>query len=121
VRITDQLADAALQQELGSRVERLRIEAGLTQAELAREAGVSKRTVERMEAGESYELGMLIRVLRVLKLTEGFNTLLPELPPSPMALLKLKGKERRRVVHSRAAPPAKEKASTRRKPWKWEQ
>jgi DNA-binding XRE family transcriptional regulator len=136
MRINDHLTDAAILQALGERVERQRIEAGLTQAELAQEAGASKRTLERIEAGKGCEVAMLIRVLRVLKLIEGFNALLPELPPSPMALLKLKGKERRRVAHPRrlATSPSTSspsspsspastsaKAPARRKPWTWGQ
>ncbi|MEJ1966290.1 MAG: helix-turn-helix domain-containing protein [Gammaproteobacteria bacterium] len=122
MRITDDLTDIAILQALGERAARQRIEAGQTQAELAREAGVSKRTVERIEAGKGCELVMLIRVLRVLKLNEGLNALVPELPPSPMALLKLKGKERRRVAHPRrAAASTSANAPTRRKPWTWGQ
>jgi DNA-binding XRE family transcriptional regulator len=105
MRINDQLTNEVILAALGVRAERQRIEAGLTQAELAREAGLSKRTVERIEGGKGCELVMLIRVLRVLRLTDGFNALLPELPPSPMALLKLKGKERRRVAHTRRVSP----------------
>ena len=126
MRITDHLTDTAILQALAERIERQRIEAALTQAELAREAGTSKRTVERIEAGKGCEFVMLIRVLRVLKLTEGFNALLPELPPSPMALLKLKGKARRRVVHPRRLATSSSastlaKAPARRKPWTWRQ
>ena len=132
MHITPHLTDSAILQALGQRIEGRRIEAALTQAELAREAGASKRTVERIEAGQGCELVMLIRVLRVLKLIEGFNALLPELPPSPMALLKLKGKQRRRVVHPRRLAPSSStsspssastlaKAPVRRKPWTWRQ
>jgi DNA-binding XRE family transcriptional regulator len=101
MRITADLTDSAILQALGERTERHRIEAGLTQYDLAREAGVSKRTVERIESGRGCEFTLLVRVLRVLKLVEGLNTLMPELPPSPMALLKLKGKQRHRVARRR--------------------
>ncbi len=133
MQITDELADNAILEAIGERAERQRIEASLTQAEFAREAGVSKRTVERIEAGKGCELLMLIRVLRVLKRVEGFNALLPKLPPSPMALLKMKGKERRRVAHPRrAVPPSSTPASTataatigeapaRKKTWTWKE
>jgi DNA-binding XRE family transcriptional regulator len=134
MRLTDELTDGAVLETIGSRAERQRIDAGLTQAELAHEAGVSKRTVERIEAGKGSELVMLIRVLRVLKLIEGFNALLPDVPPSPMALLKMKGKERRRVARSRrvvgsrasiATPPAALATSAvpaaRNKTWTWKE
>jgi len=113
MRITDQLTDAAILQSLGERLGRFRIEAGLTQSELAQEAGVGKRTVERIESGVGTDLKLLIRVLRVLKLTEGFNALLPELPPSPIAQLELRGRQRRRVAHSRRTK------SSSHKQWTW--
>lgn len=101
MRITDQLTDTAILQLLGERLERFRIEMGLTQSELAQQAGVGKRTVERIESGMGAGLQQLIRVLRVLKLAEGLNALVPELPPSPMAELKLRGRQRRRAAHAR--------------------
>jgi len=101
MKITNELTDAAVLEALGPRVERQRIEANLTQAMLAQESGVSKRTIERIEAGHGCELTVLIRVLRVLNLVEGFNALIPELPPSPIAQLKLQGRQRRRVARAR--------------------
>lgn len=136
MNITTELTDDAIAQILGERIERYRIEAGLTQAALAERAGIGKRTVERVEAGGGAELTTLIRVLRALNALEGFERLLPELPPSPIEQLKLRGKQRQRVSHPRlnqvsesspakswtwgvpqtkAMPPAKGSRSTKRK------
>ncbi len=84
--------------ELGGRLARLRLDQNLTQAELAERAGVSKRTVERLESGAAAtHLSGFIRVCRVLNLLERFDTLIPESLPSPIAQLKLRGKQRRRA------------------------
>ncbi len=83
--------------EMGQRLNQRRIELDLTQAELAKEAGVSKRTVERVEAGESTQTATLIRILRVLQLLGNLEALLPETGPRPMDLLKLQGKQRQRA------------------------
>jgi transcriptional regulator with XRE-family HTH domain len=119
MNLTAQHTDAAILQELGARLTRRRIGANYTQAQLAQEAGVSKRTLERIEAGHSVDLTMLIRVLRVLKLTEGLDGLVPALQQSPIALLKTRGRERKRAGHPRrgkaAAPAVAEPAG----PWKW--
>jgi transcriptional regulator with XRE-family HTH domain len=112
--LTTGMTDNAILQELGNRLERRRIDAGLTQAELAERAGVSKRTVERIEAGHSTEFVMLIRLLRALELVQGLDSLITDLPQSPIALLKLKGRERQRVRHSRVREP-----TAARRPWKW--
>src|SRR5580658_5291975 len=118
MRITTELTDEAVLHELGERLERRRIDAELTQAQLAEEAGISKRTVERIEAARSTDFVMLLRVLRVLKLLDALDQLIPDLPQSPLVLLKGRGRARKRVGHSRrqqdgtAAPkPAP--------PWKW--
>jgi transcriptional regulator with XRE-family HTH domain len=113
MKITSELTDTAVLEEIGSRLERRRIDAGLTQARLAEEAGVSKRTVERMEAGDSTDFLMLLRVLRVLKLLESLEQLLPDLPQSPLLLLKSRGRARQRVGHPRRA------AAKAPKSWKW--
>lgn len=124
MQISRGLTDAAVLQALGERIERHRIQSGLTQTDLAERAGIGKRTVERVEAGQGAELVTLLRILRVLGLLEGLQQLIPELPPSPIAQLKLRGKVRQRVAHARVrhaalggkgAPGAKESG----KPWTW--
>lgn len=118
MRITPDLTDEAALHELGSRLERRRIDANLTQADLAEQAGVSKRTVERIEAGYSTDFQLLLRTLRALRLFDELDRLVPDLPQSPMALLKQKGHERKRVARARkktAARPNPTKSPT----WKW--
>jgi transcriptional regulator with XRE-family HTH domain len=118
MRITAELTDKAVLHVIGDRLGRRRIDAGLTQAELAEEAGISKRTVERIEAGHSTDFVMLLRVLRVLELLETLDQLVPDLPQSPLVLLKSRGRARTRVGHSRrprdGTAPAKPAP-----PWKW--
>lgn len=117
MKITSDLADTAVLQEIGERLERRRIDAGLTQARLAEEAGVSKRSLERIAAGRSTDFVLLLRVLRVLKLLDALDQLVPDLPQSPLALLKSHGRARRRVGHARRSPSA-----TPQPPgaaWKW--
>ncbi|MGC1522027.1 MAG: helix-turn-helix transcriptional regulator [Steroidobacteraceae bacterium] len=118
MRITSDLTDLAVLHEMGDRLERRRIDAGLTQARLAEEAGISKRTLERIEAGHSADLVMLLRVLRVLKLLETLDQLVPDLPQSPLTLLKSRGRARKRVGHSRR-PQGGTAASRAAPPWKW--
>ena len=89
--------DSALLAELGRRLARCRLNAGATQAALAYEAGVSKRTLERIEAGESVQLANFLRLLRALGLVENLDALAPPDEPGPMDLLRMKGKRRRRA------------------------
>jgi len=95
------MTDEAILIELGERLAQYRVRLELTQAQLAEQAGVSKRTVERVESGQSAQTSSLIRILRVLELLPGLDSMLPETGPSPMDLLRLHGKQRKRVYSRR--------------------
>lgn len=104
--------DSAVLAEIGRRLARRRLERNLTQAELAAEAGVSKRTLVRMEAGESTQVTNFIRVLRALGLVDRLDAFLPPPAPSPLEQLRARGKRRRRAS-PRKTPPAP------RADWTW--
>ena len=106
-KISDALSDEAIMVELGERLAQLRVNRAMTQAELAAAAGVAKRTVERVESGESIQLLTLVRLCRVLGLMAGLDQLVPEQGPSPMALLKDKARSKPpQRVRSRKSAPA---------------
>lgn len=108
------MSDAALLRELGQRIARLRLERNLSQAQLAEQAGISKRTLERLEAGAAAtQLSLFLRVLRQLDLLERLDLLLPEPQPSPIALLERQEGQRKRASRR---PQAKPEA-----PWTWGQ
>jgi len=113
MKISSQLTDETVLRELGGRLAGVRIEQGLTQAALAEQAGVSKRTVERLESGEvATQLSGFLRVCRVIGLLERLELLLPESAPGPMAQLKQQGRKRRRATSKKATTGAP-------KPWTW--
>ncbi len=97
MKISPHLTDDAVLAELGARVRRERLQRNQTQQQLAEEAGVSKRTLERLEAGESTQLSSFVRIARALGLLERFEALLPEPLPSPIERLELGGKQRERA------------------------
>jgi len=112
MRIDEQVPSAAVLEELGRRIARRRLDAGLTQDEVAREAGIGNRTLERIEAGADCQVSTLVRVLAALGLTEGIEGLVPEVGVRPIELLENRGRERKRAP--RKAP---EVASART--WRW--
>jgi transcriptional regulator with XRE-family HTH domain len=108
-----QLSDAALLQEVGQRIAGARLDRNLTQAALANLAGVSKRTLERLESGQSTALlSAFLRVCRALGLVERLETFLPEPGPSPIAQARRQRGIRKRASGKRAPPPAGSK-------WEW--
>ena len=99
--------------DLGSKITSVRLNKNLTQIEASTQAGVSKRTLERLESGNSIQLSSFLRIMRVLGLLEAFNTILPEPTISPMAQLQLRSKQRQRASKKTI------KATTPSKPWTW--
>ena len=104
--------DDAILAEIGNRITRYRLDHQLTQADVAEQAGLSKRTVERIEAGASTQMSTIIRILRVLDLLQGLDLLIPEPGSRPMDLLKLKGKVRQRASSNRRPNQSNKK-------WSW--
>jgi len=94
----EQMTDERVLEHLGERLSRYRLDHNVTQADLAREAGIHKNTVFRLEAGESTQTKNLIRVLRVLGLLEQLDALVPEPAPSPLKLLDALEQQRKRAV-----------------------
>ncbi len=99
------MTDKAVLKELGHRMARRRIAQEYTQEDLANEAGISKRTLERLEAGQPSQLLTFIRVLRALNMLDLLESAIPEAATRPMDVLKLKGKERQRVSVKRKKQP----------------
>lgn len=92
---TDTRSDSAVLADLGRNIAQHRLQRNLTQAELAKEAGVSKRTLIRLEQGESTQVTNMIRVLRALGLLGNLNALVPPPPPSPLEQLKSQRRRKR--------------------------
>lgn len=97
MKISDQHTDTTVLAELGERLARTRLERNISQQALASEAGVSKRTVERIEAGAETRLSNFVRILRALGLLDQLDRLVPEPLPSPIERLKTHGKRRQRA------------------------
>jgi len=115
VNISKSDSDEAVLKELGERLTQQRIAMRLSQADLAEQAGVGKRTVERIEAGESAQATTLIRLFRVLELLPALDALIPGESASPMALLHHRGKKPRRVRRKGGATREDGEASE----WRW--
>ena len=113
MKIASPLANETILRELGGRLSAARLARNLTQAALAAQAGVAKRTVERLESGEAAtQLSGFIRVCRVLGLLERLDALVPEPTLGPMTQLKLQGRKRQRASSRKITP-------VKTKDWTW--
>jgi transcriptional regulator with XRE-family HTH domain len=108
-----QITDDRILEEIGERIARVRLARNLTQEQLAEQAGLGLRTVQRLELGAAAtQLSGFIRVCRVLGLIDRLENLIPEEPASPIALLKQQGHKRKRASGRKPAAPALKK-------WTW--
>ncbi len=113
MKIDHKMTDDALLQLIGERLAALRLARNLTQRQVAEQAGLGLRTVQRLEQGAAAtHLSGFIRVCRVLDLVERLDTFIPEPPVSPMAQLQQQGRKRRRASSKKAAAGAP-------KQWSW--
>lgn len=108
MEIESENTDSAVLAELGQRLTHARLARNLKQEDLAQIAGLSKRTVERLEAGHSVQVSNFIRALRALQLMQNLDRLIPDSGPGPgpLAQLKLGQRQRHRASSPRAPIPA---------------
>jgi transcriptional regulator with XRE-family HTH domain len=113
MKITPDITDDALLKLIGERLARRRLTKNLTQQQLAEQAGLGLRTVQRLELGAAAtQLSGFVRVCRVLGVVDRFELLVPEEPPSPMAQLKQQSRKRQRATGKKAA-------AAKPKKWTW--
>ncbi len=105
-------SDDATLKELGKRIVQYRLNKNWTQEVLATEAGVSKKSVHRVEHGHIIRTLNLIRILRALRLLDNLEMLIPEPAISPIQLTEMQGKKRKRA----SSKPDKSSPQT---PWLW--
>jgi transcriptional regulator with XRE-family HTH domain len=113
MKIAQDNSDSTIINELGNRLARYRLNRNQTQAVLAKESGVSLRTIVRIEHGKSVQLTSIIRVLRALHLLGNLEALVPQPPVSPVQQVKMHGKRRQRASSPSDEPDQKQ-------PWFWE-
>ena len=112
MKILDTHTDQTILAEIGERIARRRLAHQLTQAELAEQAGIGKRTLERAEAGETTQFSTIIRIFRVLDLLPKLDQILAEPPIRPLEAAARKGKRRQRAPGLRRTKKSK--------PWSWD-
>jgi transcriptional regulator with XRE-family HTH domain len=113
MKVSSLMTDDAVLAEFGERIAHRRLGLQLTQADVAGQAGIAKRTVERIEAGASAQMSSIVRILRVLELLPALDAMIPEASATPMDLLQRKGKVRQRAS-------SRGRADRPRQPWSWD-
>jgi transcriptional regulator with XRE-family HTH domain len=108
------MTDEPLLASIGERLAARRLARNLTQAQLAEQAGVGLRTVQRLESGTAgAHLAAFLRVARVLGLIDQIDALIPEAALSPIEQLKSKRRQRKRASGGPPTPASP-------KAWAWD-
>lgn len=100
------MTSSAIAQEIGQRIEQLRLEQNLTQQQIADDVGISRVSYRNLVKGQA-KFENIISALRTLGKIDLVEQFIPEVSFSPMEQLKMQGKKRQR-----AKPSAKTKNST---------
>ena len=87
-------------EDLGSRLKHTRINANLTQNQVADIIGKSRTAIERAEKGKC-NLHTFVSILVALDADEQLDLFLPEPVPSPVLLAKASGKQRKRASNQK--------------------
>jgi putative transcriptional regulator len=101
----ENMSPKAIAEELGDRLRNARLNADLTQAEVASRAGLSRPTVVAAEHGR-VQLENLAAILMAMGMVSQLDTFLPVQEVSPLQLAKLRGRERQRASRVKRTPPS---------------
>jgi putative transcriptional regulator len=86
---------------LFERIEEIRLSRNISQATLAKEAGVSRSTITRLARGQSISVDSFVRIMQALGLADHLAALLPNPNVRPVERIRLDGTERRRASSKR--------------------
>lgn len=84
----DQLTTREIQALIGTRLRQTRLGRNLSVDDVARRAGVNRKTLLAMEGGEDIKLSSLLKVLRVMGRLNDLEAVFPDLLPSPGAFMR---------------------------------
>lgn len=87
---------AQIESALCERIKEIRLAKNISQAQLAKDSGVTRKTIERLESGEGVSLDTFLRVLIALGVQKGLQNLLPDMSVRPVDRVRMQGKERKR-------------------------
>lgn len=83
--------------ELGEKIKAYRIMKELSQQELADKTGVSKRSISRLEQGETVQVDNLFKILLALDLEDNIDLLVPDQTKRPSFYLEKPDNKPKRV------------------------
>ncbi len=95
------MSNDAILRYIGAQVKQMRLNARLSQRELAEQAGIARSTIIALETGHSVALDRLVSILRVLQKLAVLDAFATEALMSPLQIAKNAGKTPERIYKKR--------------------
>jgi len=93
------MTNEALLQYIGKQMRQMRINAQMSQLQLAERSGVSRATVVQVESGKGIKMESIIALLRAMNKLELLNNFETQALVSPLLIAKQEGKTPKRIRH----------------------
>jgi DNA-binding XRE family transcriptional regulator len=103
------MSDPAILKDIGQKLKGFRLQKNMTQEEIAQKIGLNRVTIGEIEKGRPSSLLTFIQLLRGLDKLDLLNNIISAPTISPLQMIKLQGKSRKRA--SAKTPPKTKKKS----------
>jgi len=90
------MTNTTIEKIIGERIKKLRLEYNITQNNLAKKTGISRVSISKIENGMGVNLSSLLEIMRGLRVLENIEHLIPEPEISPIEIIKLKNKTKKK-------------------------
>ncbi|PWK50101.1 helix-turn-helix transcriptional regulator [Pleionea mediterranea] len=105
-------------EKIGQKLQQTRLDANLSQEQVAKSADISRRTLVQAETGHSTSLSTIVKILLALKAEDLLQPLMETASISPVELAKLKGRKRQRATGERQSS-SKAQPDDEQGDWTW--
>jgi predicted transcriptional regulator len=95
------MTDSAIIKEIGKGIRQVRLNKNISQEKLSNMSGVDRVTISRMESGRVTTLITFVQILRSLDMLDRLNIFKQELEISPIKLLEMQEKKRKKASSAR--------------------
>lgn len=103
--MSDHRTGAELEAELGEQLRAARVRSNISQATLAKQAGVAVTALRRLELGQGATVSTLVSVVRALGRQAWLDSLQPAVTISPLQMLKSTNPRQRAGSPHKSKPP----------------
>lgn len=95
------LTNHRIEELLGERLKQQRLQYNLTQNELSVKTGISRVSISKIERGLGANLSSILEIMRALHILANIENLVPEQEISPIEIIKLKNKNKKKRASSK--------------------